>query len=199
VKYLLAITIVLLVGCRAFQPTPKPQSGGRLLATIPAVEMPGAVQTAAVKPLPVLLDVRGPDNPAQQSQSVWERTNTDGGWTEKLTTTLAPVQPDHAREAWGSLERFKAQIKSYGSIRWAGIALIVVGCAGFVPQVRLIMGRSGQTAAFLSGFGLVFGAQMFQGNETLAMVLTFIGLGVWVVARKYGILQGAVLKAKGKI
>jgi len=198
-RYLLALTLVLLVGCRAFQPTPKPQSGGRLLATIPPVEMMGAVETVKPGVLPVLLDVRGPDNPSQQSSSVWERTNEDGRWSEKLTTTLAPVQVDHARKAWGSLERFKAQLATYGPIRWAGIALIVIGCAGFVPQVRLIMGRSGQTAAFVSGFGLVFGAQMFQGNETLAMVLCFVGLGAWVIARKYGILQGAVLKAEGKI
>jgi hypothetical protein len=46
---------------------------------------------------------------------------------------------------------------------------------------------------------LVFGAQMFQGNETLAMVLTFVGLGAWIIARRYGILQGAVLKVEGKI
>ena len=200
-KLVILLLALSVAGCKSFQPTPKPQSGGSYMATIPPVQMPGPVQLVETRPVPVpvRIEMKAPDNPAAASSSVWTREDLGLNSRESLRVDFAPVQVDHARAAWGGIEKFKAQLATYRPIRMAGIALIVLACAGFVPQVRLIMGRSGQTAAFISGFALVFGAQMFQGNETLAMVLTAIGLGMWVVARRYGILQGAVLKAEGKI
>ena len=188
-----------LTGCRSFQATPKPQQGGRLLATIPPVTRPPNVTGVEWTNAPVEINMVAPENPSQQTRTTYTRHSTLAGVEESLISELAPVQADSARAAWGGIEKFKAQLATYRPIRLAGLALIVLACAGFIPQVRLIMGRSGQTAAFVSGFGLVFGAQMFQGNETLAMILTVLALGVWVVARKYGILQGAVLQTKGKI
>jgi hypothetical protein len=189
---LFLVICFVAVGCRAFQPTPKPQAGGGMLAIIPPIQMPQSVQLVGVTNAPVQIRLVAPENSDLPTISTWTRKVTDAGVDEQLVTELGINQHDKARDDWATVRKLEARMKSYGPIRVFGFVLILAALAMFHPVVRAITGTTGQIATGATGLLLVFGAQLVQGNETLILVGSTVGLALYLFARRHGLLQGLV-------
>ena len=193
-RILAVMAVVLVAGCSSFQPTPKPQSGGVLKATIPPVAMPDAVTVPGwTNPPPVLIELTAPENSDVPSTSHWTReVSKSGGIKETLVTSLGINQHDQARDDWAAVRKLEAKLKSYSGIKLFGFALILAALAMFHPAVRAITGTTGQVATGATGLVLVFGSQALAGNETMVAIVAVVGLAVYLFARRHGQLQGMV-------
>jgi hypothetical protein len=185
---LIALAVCLLAGCQAFQPTPKPQSGGAL-----SVDVPGGL--AITNPAPVIIRTIGPENADTPTTTTWRRsyTSPNGHTThEEWAAELGVNQHDKARDDWAVVRKFEAHLKSYGQIRVFGFILILGALAMFHPAVRAFTGTTGQLATGAVGLVLIFGGNVLAGHETLVMVASIIALAVYWFARRHGVLQGRV-------
>jgi hypothetical protein len=163
VRYLLAI-ILLCAGCSTFQATPRPQSGGSVEFRYPAVRM------------------TAPDN-ADSPSSLTLNGDT-------LTASFGINQHDKARDDWAAVRKLESKLKSYGSVRLFGFALLLAALAMFHPVVRTITGATGQIATGALGLALVFGGSVVAGNETLIILTVTVALALYLFARRHGQLQG---------
>jgi hypothetical protein len=154
--------------------------------------MPKPVQLVGVTNAPVQIRLVAPENSDLPTISTWTRKVTDAGVDEQLVTELGINQHDKARDDWATVRKLEARMKSYGPIRVFGFVLILAALAMFHPVVRAITGTTGQIATGATGLLLVFGAQLVQGNETLILVGSTVGLALYLFARRHGLLQGLV-------
>ena len=187
-KLSLLILVVFLVGCKAFQPTPKPQSGGTISAELPS-------GLALTNSAPVIIRAIGPENADTPTTTGWRREYTmPNGYKqmEEWTAVLGINQHDKARDDWAVVRKFEAHLKSYGQIRVFGFILLVAALAMFHPAVRAFTGTTGQLATGAIGLVLIFGGNVLAGHETMVIVASIIALTVYWFARRHGVLQGRV-------
>lgn len=204
---LLTASAVALLTLSCSTLPPKPQTGGRVLAEIPFVAPPMAVQgvgTTAQLPTipPVRLNVSQGENQAENTVSAYTReTTTKAGDTtkESFTTTLGTNQHDKARDEWGTLAKFEAKLKSYGSIKAFGFVLVLLALGMFYPPVRAFTGSTIQVATGATGVFFIFGSQIIAGNEKLVLGIVVAALVGLYFFRRHGYLQGMVDSNKNGI
>ena len=199
IPVLLLVAVALAtVSCSTLPP--KPQTGGTVLAEMPFVASPLPLQGVGTPPPlpsipPVRLSVSQGENQSTPTVSSYTRETTarTGDITrESFSTTLGQNQHDKARDEWGTLAKFEAKLKSYGSIKAFGFVLVLLALGMFYPPVRAFTGSTVQVATGVTGLGLIFGSQLIAGNETLVLVGSAIGLAAVYFFRRHGYLQGMV-------
>lgn len=187
-KLALIALVALLAGCQAFQPTPKPQSGGEVTAA-----MPGGL--AITNPAPVMIRALGPENADTPTTTSWRRQYTlPSGFNvvEEWAAELGVNQHDKARDDWAVVRKFEAHLKSYGQVRVFGFILLLGSLAMFHPAVRAFTGTTGQLATGALGLVLIFGGNVLAGRETMVILASIVALAVYWFARRHGVLQGRV-------
>ena len=184
--FLVICFVAVGFGCRTFQPAPKPQSGGSMIAEIPTMPMPAPPTLTETKPLPsVKLSMTAPQNPAAASSSTWTREGSGSNLKETLKVDFAPVQADHARKAWGSLAESTAFMNS---VRWLPLlGLLPLGLLVFslTPYGKVLAlskeGRVALVGASLFLFVAPAISKSIVDNATLLIVLTIAGVAGYVL------------------
>jgi len=211
---LLIVVVLLSSGCRMLPPAP--QKGSAYTAKLQhmaLVPTPDAPQLVPVGEVPQLEFTQG-ENQDTPSTQVYERTVEAAGSsvTETLTTSMGTSQHDKARDEWGSIAKFEAKLKSYGSIKLFGFMLIVAALGMFWPAVRAFTGTTVQLVTGGTGLAMVFGAQLMAGNEWFILVAIGGVAALYVLRRswkregeidanKNGIpdaIEATIAKLKGK-
>lgn len=188
--FLLFVILLLCSGCRMLPPAP--QKGSVYTAKLQQMALvatPDAPQLVPVGEVPQLNFTQG-ENQETPSEQVYERTIDGTRVTESIRTSMGTAQHDKARDEWMSVAKLEAKLRSYGSIKLFGFVLILCALGMFYPPVRAVTGTTVQVATGATGLGLVFGAQMLAGNETLVLVLAVVGLAAFYLFRRHGYLQG---------
>lgn len=189
---LLVFMLMLSCGCRMVPP--KPQKGSAYTAKLQKVALVQAPDAPAVVPVgenPVLNFQQG-ENQETPSEQVYERTIDGTKVTETLRTSMGTTQHDKARDEWASVAAIEAKLRSAGSVKVFGFVLVLCALGMFYPPIRAVTGTTVQVATGVTGLGLIFGAQLLAGNETLVLLLTAGGIASFYFFRRHGYLQGMV-------